>query len=464
MLNQLTSRSLVELVDLIKTKQVSSVDVVAAHLNQVERLNPNLNAVVTLAPDSLEQARLIDACLQRREIKGPLHGLPLTVKDTIATARLTTTSGSRLRANYLPFEDATVVSRLKAAGAIILGKTNTPEMAIPYETDNPVFGRTNNPYNLALTPGGSSGGEAAAIAAGLSPGGLGSDLSGSIRVPAHFCGIVGLRPTSGRIPMQGHIPAADGPLAFGACIGPMARRVEDVALLFNVLTNGSAKSATPIDQRNVTGMRVGWYDYDGVAPVSSEIKQAVRAAIDALRLAGFELTNERPPGVESGSRLWIDLFSRATTEDLREFYSGSESLAGPQARRVLESMRQPEPEDVQRFQKVLKERNHLREELVTWMKTTPLIVAPVGATVAFPHDTQKVNIEGESVSVFRSFSYSQTVNVFDLPSVVVRAGQAGEGLPVGVQIIGPPFQEDLVLAAARIVEETTGGWQPPLNW
>lgn len=453
-----------ELVDLIKTRQVSSVEVVAAHLNQVERLNPSLNAVVTLGPYSLEQARLADAYLRRGEATGPLHGLPLTVKDTIATAGITTTSGSRLRANHLPNEDATVVSRLRAAGAIILGKTNTPEMAIPYETDNPVFGRTNNPYNLALTPGGSSGGEAAAIAAGLSPGGLGSDLSGSIRVPSHFCGIVGLRPTSGRIPMQGHIPAAEGPLAFGACIGPMARRVEDVALLFNVLTENNAKSAIPIDQRNAAGMRVGWYDYDGVVPVSSEIKQAVRAAIDALRLAGFESTNERPPGVESGSRLWIDLFSRAAAVDVRDFYSGSENLAGPQVRRVLESMRRPAPEVVQRFQNALEERDHLREELLTWMKTTPLIVAPVGATVAFPHETQRLNIEGESVSVFRAFSYSQTVNVFDLPSVVVRAGRTAEGLPVGVQIIGPPFQEDLVLAAARTVEETTGGWQPPPNW
>lgn len=437
------------------------MEVVAAHLNQVERLNPGLNAVVTLAPDSLEQARRADACLQRGDATGSLHGLPLTIKDTIATAGLTTTSGSLLRANYLPIEDAAVVSRLKAAGAIILGKTNTPEMAIPYETDNPVFGRTNNPYDLAFTPGGSSGGEAAAIAACLSPGGLGSDLSGSIRVPAHFCGIVGLRPTSIRIPMQGHIPAAHGPLAFGACIGPMARRVEDVALLFKVLTDD--KLTKQFDERSDKVMRVGWYDYDGVAPVTSEIKQGVRAAIEALRLAGVESTNERPPGVESGSRLWIDLFSRAAAKDLRDFYSGSENLAGPQVQRVLEPMKMPEPEDVQRLQHALKERNHLREELLSWMKTTPLIVAPVGATAAFPHETQRLDIEGESVSVFRAFSYSQTVNVFDLPSVVVRAGQTTEGLPIGIQIIGPPFQEDLILAAARIVEKTTGGWQPPPN-
>ena len=452
-----------ELLDLIKTKQVSSVEVVAAHLNQVERLNPSLNAVVTLAPDSLEQARHADACLQSGETTGSLHGLPLTIKDTIATAGLTTTSGSRLRADYFPIEDATVLSRLKAAGAIILGKTNTPEMAIPYETDNPVFGRTNNPYNLAFTPGGSSGGEAAAIAACLSPGGLGSDLSGSIRVPAHFCGIVGLRPTSGLVPMQGHLPAADGPLAFGACIGPMARRVEDVSLLFKVLTDDNVPTR-PFDERSDKGMRVSWYDYDGVAPVSSETKHVVRAGIDALRLAGFEVSNERPPGVESGSRLWIDLFSRAAAEDLRDFYSRSENLAGPQVRRVLEPMKRPGPEDVQTFQHALKERNHLREELLTWMKTAPLILAPVGATAAFPHETQRLDIEGKSVSVFRAFSYSQTVNVFDLPSIVVRAGQTTEGLPIGIQIIGPPFQEDLILAAARIVEETTGGWQPPPNW
>lgn len=436
------------------------MEVVSDYLQKIDRLNATVNAIVTLAPDALDQAKTAEAAVLRGDVIGPLHGVPLTVKDTIATAGLRTTSGSRTRENHLPARDAEAVARLKAVGAIILGKTNTSEMAIPYETDNPVFGRTNNPYDLRLTPGGSSGGEAAAIAACLSPAGLGSDLSGSIRVPAHFCGIVGLRPTSGRISMDGHVPAATGSLAFGACIGPMARRVNDVSLLFKVLAEPHAESAAPLEEGNVKGFRVAWYDYDGVTPVSAETKVAVRSAVGALELAGLEVVDRRPPGVEFGSRLWIDLFSQASATDLRSLYLGFEHVAGPMARRVLDAMKQAEPGTAEDLLQALGERNRLREELLRWMETTPLIVAPVGASVAFPHGTQRLNIDGASVSVFRAFSYAQTFNVFDLPSVVVRAGRTAEGLPVGVQIVGRPFSEDLVLAAAAIVEDALGGWHP----
>lgn len=459
--DQLTSRSVVELASLIKTKQVSPVAVVAAYLERIERLNPPVNAIVTLAPDALHQARTAETALVRGDAIGPLHGVPLTIKDTIATAGLTTTSGSRLRENYVPTSDAEVVARLKAAGAIILGKTNTPEMAIPYETDNPVFGRTNNPYDTHLTPGGSSGGEAAAIAACLSPAGLGSDLSGSIRVPAHFCGIVGLKPTSGLIPMHGHVPAATGPLAFGACVGPLARRVEDVSLLFSVLAESGGGPAAPFNEVNFKGLRVGWYDYDGVTPVSVETKLAISSAVRALELAGLELVDKRPPGVESGTRLWVELFSQVSAAALQEFYSGSEDLAGPVARRVLDATRQRKPQRPEELQRAVSERNQLRQELLMWLDSTPLIVGPVGATAAFPHGTQGLDIEGESVSVFRSFSYAQTFNVFDLPSAVVRAGRTAKGLPVGVQIVGRPFGEGLILAAAAIVEDALGGWEPP---
>jgi len=194
---ELTTKSATELAVLIRSRSVSPVAVVEAYLQRIEQINPSLNAIVTLADDAIDLARIAEAALTRGDEVGPLHGLPLTIKDTIDTQGLRTTGGSRLCADHVPDRDATVVARLRAAGAIILGKTNTPEMAIPYETDNPVFGRTNNPYNPLMTPGGSSGGEAAAIAACLSPAGLGSDLSGSIRVPAHFCGIVGLKPTAG---------------------------------------------------------------------------------------------------------------------------------------------------------------------------------------------------------------------------------------------------------------------------
>src|SRR5213080_4945853 len=237
MSEELTTKSATELASLIRSREVSPVEVIDAHLRRIESINPSLNAIVTLAEDAIDHARAADSALSKGERAGPLHGVPFTVKDTIDTRGLRTTSGSQIRAHHVPERDAPVVARLKAAGAIILGKTNTAEMAIPYETDNPVFGRTNNPYDLSRTPGGSSGGEAAAIAAGLSAAGIGSDLAGSIRVPAHFCGIAALKPTTGIVPMEGHLPLAMGTLSLGASIGPMARRVADLALLFSVIAD-----------------------------------------------------------------------------------------------------------------------------------------------------------------------------------------------------------------------------------
>jgi amidase len=458
---ELTTTSIIELAKLIRRRQVSPVEVVAALLKQIERLNPQLNAIVTLAPDALDQAKRAEALVMSSKPLGPLHGVPLTIKDTIATSGIRTTSGSLVRKNYVPTTDAIAVARVKAAGAIILGKTNTPEMAIPYETNNPIFGRTNNPYDRKLTSGGSSGGEAAAIAAGLSPGGIGSDLSGSIRVPAHFCGIVGLKPTSGRIPMTGHTPAAEGPLSNGACLGPMARVVEDVSLLFQVLAE--SEGDTPVAEDQIKGLRVCWYDFDGVSPVSPATQLALHAAVDVLRQAGLDCYEERPKPVKSGSRLWVDLFSEQSANDLQEFYSGSEDLAGPLARKVLEKARQRSGRRPEDFERAFKERNRQRDELLTFMKSTPVIIAPVGSTGAFLHDTSRVDVDGESVSVFRAFSYCQAFNAFDLPSVVVRAGQTANGLPLAVQIVGKPHSENLILKVAGLVEVALGGWQPPSN-
>jgi Asp-tRNA(Asn)/Glu-tRNA(Gln) amidotransferase A subunit family amidase len=462
--NELTSRSLVELTSLVKRKEVSPVELASDYLRRIEEGNGVINAIVTVAPDLLEQAKRAEDLMTRGEAVGQLHGVPLTVKDTIATAGIRTTSGSRLRKDFIPTNDATAVARLKAAGAIILGKTNTPEMAIPYETENPVFGRTNNPYDVRLTAGGSSGGEAAAIAACLSPGGVGSDLSGSIRVPAHFCGIVGLKPTSGRIPMDGHVPVAEGVLSSGACLGPMARTVADASLLFRVLAQIDDDPSSFTAAEQVRGLGVCWYDYDGVTPVSHDTRTAVGAAVDALERAGLICVERRPAAVAAGSRLWVEMFAASSANDLRTFYSGFEDLAGPLARQILDnasSRTQRRPEELR---KTLEERDRLREELLTMMESTPLIVAPVGATAAFPHNASKVSVDGEAVSVFRAFSYAQTFNVFDLPVVVVRAGSTAAGLPVDVQIVGRPFEEQKVLKVAAIIEEALGAWPPPAEF
>jgi amidase len=459
-MDELACMSAARLAALIRGREVSPVEVMEAFLRRVERVNPSLNAVVTLSREALDCAREAEAVVMRGEEVGPLHGVPLTVKDTIETRGLRTTSGSVLRAGFVPEVDATAVARLRAAGAIILGKTNVPEMAIPYECDNPVFGRTNNPHDLSRTSGGSSGGEAAAASACLSAAGLGSDLSGSIRVPAHFCGITGLKPTAGRVPCDRHFPPATGAFALGAVVGPMARYIADLSLLLGVLTEQGARStATP----DVRGWRVARF-VDEDAPVSAETQGAIEAAMRALAGAGLTIVEETPPCLGRAIDLWPSLFSQASTSQLRDVYGGREEEAGLVVRAVLAASEKKQPPSPDEYASALAERDSLRDTLLQWMHTTPLVVAPVGSVPAFEHGARRVEVyAGHHLSVFRAFGYSRAANVLGLPAVSVPAGRTREGLPLGVQLIGRPFEEEALLAAASIIEAALGGWVRPLN-
>lgn len=320
-MNELTAKPLTTIAELIRRREASPVEVAAAHLRRIDELNPSLNAIVTLAPDLIEQARAAQDALIRGEDVGALHGVPITIKDTIETAGLRTTSGSRMRAGYVPEVDAPAVARLKAAGAIVLGKTNPAEMAMDYTADNPVFGRTNHPLNAKLTPGGSSGGEAVAIATHMSPGGIGSDLAGSVRIPAHFCGICGLKPTTGRVPGEGQFPPGTGPYSLGAVIGPMARNIDDLRLLFRALIG----NLSPPRDVDLKGRRFAWYTDDGIVPVTEDTAQAVKNAVDALKGAGLVGEERLPPHVERGNEMWLKLFSRASVVQLRQAYAGREN-------------------------------------------------------------------------------------------------------------------------------------------
>jgi Asp-tRNA(Asn)/Glu-tRNA(Gln) amidotransferase A subunit family amidase len=468
----LTRYSATRLAELIRGREVSPVEVVEAHLRRIEELNPRLNAVVTLAPDAVSRARSMEAAIMRGEVVGALHGVPFTVKDTIETKGVRTTSGSLMRAGYVPLEDAPSVARLKAAGAILIGKTNVSEMAMNYDADNPVFGRTNNPHDITRTSGGSSGGCAAAVAACLSPVSLGSDLTGSVRVPAHFCGVCGLKPTTGRVAAAGHLPVTTGPFSLAASLGPMARSVEDLSLMFGTLAvsdvgepieafASSAARGAPEIELLQRGCRVAWYTDDGVAPVTEETRHAVEAAARALDAAGLPVDEQRPPGVERAPDLWSALFARASVRQLREVYGGHEEKAGDFVRTMLASAERAQPPALDDFIDAWVERDRLRAALLEWMRAWPLILAPVGAVPAFEHDARKVSVGDQSLSLFRAFSYAQTYNVFGLPVACVPAGRSNEGLPIGIQIIASPFAEKSVLAAALIVERSLGGWQPP---
>jgi amidase len=465
---ELTEKSLVALAAMIQAGEVSPVEVMEAHLRRVGRINPQLRAVVTLNPQALEQARTAEKAVTAQEKLRPLHGVPVTVKDTIETAGLRTTAGSRLLKRHVPESDAPAVWRLKAAGAIILGKTNASELAVAYDSDNPVGGRTCNPYDLARSPGGSSGGEAAAIAACLSPGGVGSDLAGSIRIPAHFCGVVGLKPTNGLVPNEGQWPRAVGPLGLGAAIGPMARNVADALLLFEILhwrrRAGSRNFVEPESflasrAQRLRGQRFLWYADDGQTPVDNDVKAAVTAAVKVLTANGMRGEHERPPGIEHGPRLWHELFAHAAAQQLSELYEGRETEAGPSLQALFKAHAQRQKPNLEGYMKSWAERDQRRDELLQMLEKTPLIIAPVGSFPAPAHDTRKVSVNSQEVGLWPAFGYAQTYNVFGLPAVSVPTGLTPEGLPVGAQIIGRPCAEHEILAAASLIEATLGGWR-----
>ncbi|HZH89095.1 MAG TPA: amidase [Pyrinomonadaceae bacterium] len=477
--DEITAMSASRLCEFVRRRVLSPVEIMEAHLARAATLNAALNAIVTFAPDALEQARAAERALMGGDSLPPLHGLPLTIKDTISTRGLRTTSGSRTRIDYVPEADAAAVARLRAAGAIVFGKTNASELALEYNADNLLFGRTNNPHDFALTPGGSSGGCAAAVSACLSPASLGSDLVGSIRIPAHFCGIAGLFPTPGRVPSGGHFPPTDGALAAGASLGPLARTVDDLALIFDALTRvdrthqRSLAKESPADESPakepgehvaetlLRGLRVACYAGGGALTVTQETEGAVESAAQALAAAGMETDGTLPPEIAAATDLWLALFSDDVAGILRAEFAGREELAGGAVRAILrrnEVASGATPED---GLDAWAERKRLRASLLERMRETPLLVAPVGAVAAFAHGARRVEVGGEWVNTFRAFGYAQACNVFGLPSVCVPAGRTRGGLPVGVQIIGRPFEEQLVLAAARSIENALGGWQTP---
>jgi Asp-tRNA(Asn)/Glu-tRNA(Gln) amidotransferase A subunit family amidase len=451
----------VRLLELMRAREVSPVEACAAYLRRAEELNPSLNAIVTFAPDVLDAARAAERTIMRGADVPSLCGLPITIKDTIATRGLRTTGGTRLFAAHVPGMDAPAVERLRRAGAIILGKTNASELALDYESENPVFGRTNNPHDLTRTPGGSSGGAAASVAARLSACDVGSDLAGSIRIPAHFCGIYGLLPTAGRVPNAGHFPPPAGPMSAHETFGPVARCVDDLTLMFSVLANEPGNVELNRDEPALRACRFAWYTDDGVAPVTTETKQAVAATAQALRAAGLLGVAARPPGVERAPELWLAFFARAVQRQMCAMYAGREELAGPSAQGMLQRGADEPRRTLDDYLNVWFERDRLRAELLAWMETTPLVVAPVGSVPAFPHGALKVSVDGRDVSTWRAFSYAQTFNVFGLPAVSVPVARSTDGLPIGVQIVGRPHAEREVLTAARVVEATLGGWYPP---
>ncbi|HEV2222672.1 MAG TPA: amidase [Candidatus Acidoferrales bacterium] len=465
----MTSLSASEMAEAIRRREIVPTELVEAHLEQIARLNPRLNAFAYVDMDGARrQAKEADDALAKGSEIGALHGVPLSIKNSIDVAGWPCDCGSRLRAGYVAEHDATLVARLRQAGAVLLGNTNTPELLMAYETDNAVRGRTNNPWDIQRTPGGSSGGEAAAIAARCSAGGVGSDGGGSVRVPAHFSGICGLKPTPGRIPATGHFPVSSGPFALLGVAGPMARTIPDLEILFEVMAGLDYEdpSSAPVPLRRpgeaeLEHLRVGFFEEDGVTPVTPETRAAVRNAAAALNATGMTVEKFLPEGLEEARRLWWNLFGRAGGLVLKPLLEGQESQLSPILREFTGIVRKSPPLTVEELMSTLLGRDDLRGRFLRQMERYPILLCPVCAIPAFRHDEREWTVDGHRVDYLQAMRYSQWFNLLGNPAAVVPVGRSPEGLPIGVQVVGRPFEEEIVLAVARKIEEACSNLGEP---
>ena len=451
---------------MVRGRGVSPVELVASHLAQIAAVNPQLNAfVMVMEEEARAAAKLAEAAVMRGESLGLLHGVPMTVKDSFDVAGLPSLCGSRFRIGHKAAQDATAVARLRAAGAIILGKTNTPEFLSSYETDNHLTGRTNNPWDVGRTPGGSSGGEAAAIASFCSAGGIGSDGGGSVRVPAHFCGIVGLKPTPGRISAHGHFPVMGNPGGLLSVAGPMARSAEDVRLLFATLagydSNDPFSAPVPLRPPNHTALRVGVAEQFYRVPVDPEIRQTVRKAADALTQIAVPAEAFEPQGLERAPNLWWFFFGQLPAAMTRQTIQGRESDAHWTSTEFLtDASEQPAP-TVEQLLLNLAKRDRMRAALLRQMEQYPVLLMPACGVTAFPHRTRRFPIGDEEIGLFQAMMPATPFNLLGLPAVVIPFGKSAAGLPTGVQLVGRPYEEEVILDLAERLEKVRGPFGAP---
>ena len=450
----------------IQDKEVSAVELVDAHLARIEEVNPALNAVVQIAADRARtEAQEADAAIARGESKGKLHGVPFTLKDSIDTEGIITTGGTLGRKDYVPDADATVAARLRAAGGILLGKTNTPELTLAGETNNLVYGQSNNPFDVSRTTGGSSGGAGAIVSTGGAAFDIGSDTGGSVRYPAHFCGIAGLKPNSGRVPRTGHIvPHSMGAVDSLTQNGPMARYVEDLALLLPIISgpdwNDPAIVPMPLGDPadvDISGLRVCFYTDNGIRTPTAETVAAVRAAADALADAGCAVTEDVPSVIAENpdiSNMLSGGDGRAWTQRLLDKWGTTETHPWLTRRMERASEHQAEVGD---FSGTLEMVDAFRSAMLGFVQHYDVIICPVSAFAALPHG-QSLERENEP-----GMSYTGTYNITGWPSTVVRGGTSPDGLPIGVQAVSQPWREDVSLAVAQYLEGALGGWvKPPM--
>ena len=444
-----------ELANEIRAGRVSAREVLSANLAQIASHNPSLNAVITLdAEHASQRAREADDALARGEVWGPLHGVPFTLKDAHATAGVRTTTGFPPLAEYIPKEDGTVAARLKAAGGILIGKTNVPVLLADFQTSNPIFGRTNNPWDTARTPGGSSGGAAAALASGMTPFEVGTDLSASIRLPAHFCGVFGLKPTERRVPLTGLIPGLPGPrpLRIMSTIGPMARSVEDLALLYRIVAGPDGRDTevppVPVDKPariDLRDIRIAVAPTFPSIPVAAEIRAAVSQLAGRLSPLCRAVEEAALPSLDFNQRL-------ASAGALVGMLIGA-----------VQPGQQEQPATLTHYLEALDRRD---QSIIAWEQffdQWDVLLCPPAVITAFPHcePGSPLAVDGEEVAYWTVSAYGALFNYTGHPAVVLPFTRDHAGLPIGIQLVGKRWSESRLLAVAAALAVVSGAFQRP---
>lgn len=483
-----------KLAEMIRNKEVSALELLEAYLKQIGKHNDRLKAIATVDEENArKRAKQADESLAKGDNWGILHGVPVTVKDTLETAGLLTTSSYEPLKNYIPREDASTVARLKQAGAIVFAKTNMPALAENFQTDSPIFGRANNPWNLDLTTGGSSGGSASAIAVGFSPLDLGSDLGGSIRLPAHYCGVFGFMPTDRRVSTTGHIPPLPGqPQYFRHIlrVGPLARSIEDLQLSLSLIAGADEKQPeippVPLDRptaKKLSDLRIAWtYGYDPL-PVSEDTRLAIEQFINKLSNTGCHLEECNPTTFN-----WEELVANFGALSFLEFFASTsliKSIAGaigltikkkfPTHTQTTFKSGTPLtknshlifPPSIEKYTAVLTQRDRLIMLMDRFMDRWDVWICPVSMTPAFPHCSPAEEIEVDGVKfpyIVACGGYTMPLNLTGSPVVVMPIGQSKNGLPIGIQIVGKRWKDMELLTIANEINKAVGCFSNPSGY
>jgi len=484
-MNELTFRTATQLASAIRNREVSAVEVIEAHLTQITRHNTKLNAIVTLDEGGArKRATEADGALARGELWGPLHGVPVTIKDVFETNGMRTTSSFKPLSRYMPKIDATVVARVRSAGAILLGKTNMPELAMDFQSNSPIFGPARNPWDPKRTPGGSTGGGGAAVAAGLSPLEIGSDLGGSIRIPSHFCGLFGCKPTEHLVPSTGHIPEVPGQIRtvrHMGVFGPIARSVEDLDLALRLIAGPDSQDwdVPPVDLSEAAvpsfqELRIAWTDDFGGVPVTRETKSALAGLAERLSAAGSRVERLSPPGfdLELAWKTYGEIVGAEIGFNLPFAVRAASRLFGQIIYRevpVYRALARSVALDLRLYMTALSRRDSLITALERFLSSWDAWLCPVSATPAFSlrpsglgRPIQPLDVDGRKVQYYTAnMSYTAPFNVTGSPVVVLPLTHSEEGLPIGVQVVGRRWHDMKLLAVAKRLAERTAPFRKP---